>query len=818
MTSSKLHERPSYNPNPMRKGKKPAITSEWRENKIAQEKAQREANLVARQFAREKAVTTVTKGARSAVGYFLAIGSCVLALFLALSLFTYSPLDPGFSVTGGATIENLCGITGAWIANFLYWLLGGSAWWLVLVFLSYFVSSVLIALARREQGGWLRNLGAFASFIVLMLSSVTLEALQLSYLGGSLPSGAGGICGREIATLVVPLLGVWGTTLVSLFLLAGAAGVLFHFSWGCVFEWLGTGCEKAFNYLFRRNRAAKIEEVPTSPLANASQADPWVSPKEEPASDVATSSDMKELTNPPSSVVKRKPSGRIAQGELFHEGGRILPSFDLLESAPLERNGVSEETVGITSRLIESKLKSYHIDAHVVGAQIGPVITQYMLDLSDGVKGSQVEKICKDLTRALAVHSIRVVSAVPGKPYMGLEIPNNPKQRLSVYLSEIIGSSEYENAKSLLSLALGRDITGNPVVVDLSRMPHLLVGGATGSGKSVAVNTMILSLLFKCDPSQLRLVLIDPKTVEFSLYEGIPHLLCPVVTDMNKAANALSWLVREMDHRYELMSKMGVRSFDAFNEKVKAAQLAGTPLMEPIDESDANPEPPKPLKPFPYIVCFIDELADLMLVKRKEVEIHIMRLAQKARAAGMHVVVATQRPSVDIVTPLIKANIVARICFQVANRFDSQTVLDTVGAQELLGRGDMLLRLPGNSLMRVQGCMVSDREVEAVANQLKSMAAPEYVEDVTDNVDANETSVGIPGHHSSGESDPLYDQAVRKVLEDKRPTTSYVQRRFNIGYNRAANLLEAMEDAGIISKPNPAGKREILVRTGELFQ
>ncbi len=803
----------------MRKGKKPAITSEWRENKIAQEKAQREANLVARQFAREKAVTTVTKGARSAAGCFLAIGSCVLALFLALSLFTYSPLDPGFSATGGSTVENLCGITGAWIANFLYWLLGGSAWWLVLAFLSYFVSSVLVALERREQGNWLRKLGSFASFIVLMLCSVTLEALQLSYLGGSLPSGAGGICGRELATLIVPLLGVWGTTLVCLFLIAAAAGVFFHFSWGCTLEWVGALCEKAFYFLFKRNHTAKNEEVPSSPLVNDSQADPWLTPKEEQsASNVAEPSEIKGLADPPSSVVKRKPSGRIAQGELFHEGGRILPSFDLLESAPLERNGVSEETVGITSRLIESKLKSYHIDAHVVGAQIGPVITQYMLDLSDGVKGSQVEKICKDLTRALAVHSIRIVSAVPGKPYMGLEIPNNPKQRLSVYLSEIIGSAEYENAKSLLSLALGRDITGNPVVVDLSRMPHLLVGGATGSGKSVAVNTMILSLLFKCDPSQLRLVLIDPKTVEFSLYEGIPHLLCPVVTDMNKAANALSWLVREMDHRYELMSKLGVRSFDAYNEKVKAAQLAGTPIMDPFDVSPENPEPYKPLKPFPYIVCFIDELADLMLVKRKEVEIHIMRLAQKARAAGMHVVVATQRPSVDIVTPLIKANIVARICFQVANRFDSQTVLDTVGAQELLGRGDMLLRLPGNSPMRVQGCMVSDREVEAVANQLKSMAAPEYVEDVTDNVDANETGVAGPGHHSSGERDPLYDQAVRMVLEDKRPTTSYVQRRFNIGYNRAANLLEAMEDAGIISKPNPAGKREILVRSGELFQ
>ena len=810
-------KRPSYNPNPMRKGKKPAITSEWRENKIAQEKAQREANLVARQFAREKAVTTVTQGARSALSYLLAVGSLVLAIFLAISLATFSPLDPGFSVTGGSTIENFCGITGAWIANLLFWLFGQSAWWVPLVFLSYFVTSVLVALSRREQTSWLRNVGSFVLFFLLMLSSVTLEALQLGYLGGDLPSGAGGICGREIATLVVPLLGIWGTTLVSLFLIALTASFVFHFSWSFVFEKLGLGCEKLFYLIFRRNKGAKAEEVPTSPLTTATQSDPWVSAKEETPTPISTeATEVQELANPTSTVIKRKAAGRIAQGELFHEGARILPSFDLLESAPLERNGVSEETVGITSRLIESKLKTFHIDAHVVGAQIGPVITQYLLELSDGVKGSQVEKICSDLTRALAVHAIRIVSAVPGKPYMGLEIPNNPKQRLSVYLSEIIGSAEYENAKSLLTLALGRDIAGKPVVVDLSRMPHLLVGGATGSGKSVAVNTMILSLLYKCDPSQLRLVLIDPKTVEFSLYQGIPHLLCPVVTDMNKASNALSWLVREMDHRYELMSKLGVRSFDAYNQKVKAAQLAGTPIMDPFDVSPDNPEPYKPLKPFPYIVCFIDELADLMLVKRKEVEIHIMRLAQKARAAGMHVVVATQRPSVDIVTPLIKANIVARICFQVANRFDSQTVLDTVGAQELLGRGDMLLRLPGSTLMRIQGCMVSDREVEAVANQLKSMATPEYIDEVTDNVDAAESGAGATGHHSAGESDPLYDQAVRKVLEDKRPTTSYVQRRFNIGYNRAANLLEAMEEAGIISKPNPAGRREILVRDGEL--
>ena len=808
----------------MRKGKKPAITSEWRENRIAQEKAQREAGIVARRFAREKAVTTVTQGARSAFTWVLALGSFLLSVLLAISFFSFSPLDPGFSVTGGATVENLCGIAGAWVANLFYWLFGWSAWWLVIALLFYFISGLLIALGRREPRSWSRRIGSILCFLVLMVSSVCVEALQFSYTGGMLPSGAGGIVGKQVATLITPLIGLWGTTLVSLFLLAIAAGLLFHFSWGSFFEHIGAGLEALFRILFRRSRNQAPEMKPRSPLSEVAQRDVWENsvPVSEPAAEVEPEGEQYgELPPVPiSTPIKRKPAGRISQGELFHEGGRVVPSFSLLESAPLERDGVSEETVGITSRLIESKLKTYHIDARVVGAQIGPVITQYMLELSDGVKGSQVEKIRKDLTRALAVRSIRIVSAIPGKPYMGLEIPNNPKQRLAVYLSEIIGSSEYEDSKSLLSLALGKDIAGKPIVLDLARMPHLLIGGTTGSGKSVAVNTMILSLLFKCDPSQLRLVLIDPKTVEFSLYQGIPHLLCPVVTDMNKATNALSWLVREMDRRYSVMSALLVRNFDAYNEKVKAAIAAGTPLMDPFDVTPENPEPHTPLKPFPYIVCFIDELADLILMKRKEVEVHITRLAQKARAAGIHIVLATQRPSVDVVTALIKTNIVARICFQVASRFDSTVVLDDGGAQDLLGRGDMLLRKPGEvTPLRVQGCMVSDREVEDIVNELKSMAAPEYVDEVTEDVNAHESgAVGTAGGHPGKESDPLYDQAVQLVLEQKRATTSYVQRRFNIGYNRAANLLEAMEDAGIISKPNAAGKREILVRDGELFQ
>ena len=408
---------------------------------------------------------------------------------------------------------------------------------------------------------------------------------------------------------------------------------------------------------------------------------------------------------------------------------------------------------------------------------------------------------------------MRVVPVIPGKPYMGLEIPNSLSERMAVYLREIIGSEDYEKSKSALSLALGKDIAGKPVVVDLAKMPHLLVGGTTGSGKSVAINTMILSLLFKSDPDHLRLVLIDPKTVEFSLYQDIPHLLCPVVTDMNKASNALAWLVAEMDRRYNLMSKLGVRSFDSFNDKVEVALKSGRPIMDPFSATPEMPEPNVPLKPFPYIVCFIDELADLILVNRKQVEMHIMRLAQKARAAGIHLVLATQRPSVDIVTPLIKANIVARVCFQVASRFDSQVVLDEGGAQDLLGKGDMLFRKPGmNALQRIQGCMVDEREILRVVDELKSMGEPEYVDAVTETQSTGPGgSAGTAGGRN-GEKDPLYDEAVQLVLEQRRASTSFVQRRFSIGYNRAANLLESMEAAGIVSKANAAGKREILVK------
>ena len=804
---NRLETGPSpYNLAAMRKTKKPAIASEWRENKKAQERADQKAAKEQVRAARAQAFSRVS----SAMGYLTLTGGwavcLVLAVLYGISLFTYSNADPGFSETGTQQAANLCGIIGAWAADFSYWLVGRSAWWGVFVLAFAGVQMVRALWARSDTLQFsLRPWSTIAGFAVLMSASVGLETLQFGYAGEMLPLGAGGLYGQFVASQVTPYLGIWGSTILFMLLTASGLSFVFGFSWFDVAERIGRAFEAVWKFFAcvmpkpKEEKAAQPEEAAAGEAAETLEA-----PAEAEA--VAAKADTRaERAAKP----KRAKAGKGEEAA----AAPIAPDLDILESPPQERQGISEETVEKISRLIETKLKTYRIDAQVVGAQAGPVITQYWLELAPGVKGSRVDEIRRDLTRSLSVDSMRVVSVIPGKPYMGLEIPNGAKQRLAVYLKEIIGSTDFETSKSSLSLALGKDIAGKPVVVDLARMPHLLVGGTTGSGKSVCINTMILSLLYKSPPERLRLVLIDPKTVEFSLYQDIPHLLCPVVTDMNKASNALNWLVNEMDRRYNLMSKLGVRSFDSFNDKINAAIAAGEPIMDPFDVSAETGQPDKPLKPFAYIVCFIDELADLILVNRKQVETQIMRLAQKARAAGIHLVLATQRPSVDIVTPLIKANIVARICFQVASRFDSQVGLDETGAQDLLGRGDMLFRRPGQSAQRVQGCMVAESEVLRVVEELKAQGSPEYVDAVTEGEESSGAGeAGAAGGRRSGEKDPLYDEAVQMVIEHRRAATSFVQRRFNIGYNRAANLLESMEAAGIVSKPNPAGKREVLVK------
>jgi len=484
-----------------------------------------------------------------------------------------------------------------------------------------------------------------------------------------------------------------------------------------------------------------------------------------------------------------------------------LPPLKLLDEARAGGEQVTPETLEFTSRLIEKKLSDFGVAVKVIAAYPGPVITRYEVEPAVGVKGSQIVNLVKDLARALSVVSIRVVETIPGKSCMGLEIPNPHRQM--VRLSEILSSEAYHALHSPLALALGKDIAGNPVVADLARMPHLLVAGTTGSGKSVALNAMILSLLYKSELRHVRLILVDPKMLELSVYQHIPHLLTPVVTDMKQAVNALGWCVAEMDRRYKLMNWLGVRNLSGFNHKVAEAEKHGRKLEDPLTLESGNPQP---LQHLPYIVVVIDELADLMMVVGKKVEELIARLAQKARAAGVHLVLATQRPSVDVITGLIKANIPTRVAFQVSSKVDSRTILDQSGAEALLGAGDMLYLPPGSGLpQRVHGAFVADHEVHKVVAHLRALAAPEYLADVLEPAAWDEGGAAGGNGEPTGERDPLYDQAVEIVLRTRRPSISLVQRHLRIGYNRAARLIEDMERSGMVSPMQSNGNREVLV-------
>ena len=499
-----------------------------------------------------------------------------------------------------------------------------------------------------------------------------------------------------------------------------------------------------------------------------------------------------------------------AQKPLFDEmPDSKLPQVSLLDQAGVQGETVSGDALEMTSRLIEKKLKDFGVDVRVVAAAPGPVITRYEIEPATGVKGSQVVNLARDLARSLSLVSIRVVETIPGKNYMALELPNAKRQ--VILLSEVLGSRVYNDAKSMLTMGLGKDIVGNPVVADLAKMPHCLVAGTTGAGKSVGINAMILSLLYKADPQEVRLLLIDPKMLEMSVYEGIPHLLAPVVTDMRQAAHGLNWCVAEMEKRYKLMSKMGVRNLAGFNVKLEEARAQGEFIGNPFS---LTPEQPEPLETLPHIVVVIDELADLMMVVGKKIEELIARLAQKARAAGIHLILATQRPSVDVITGLIKANIPTRIAFQVSSKIDSRTILDQMGAEALLGMGDMLYLPSGTGFpQRVHGAFVSDEEVHRVVAFLKTQGAPNYIDGLLEGgtVDGGDLS----GSEEGSEKDPMYDQAVEIVLKNRKASISLVQRHLKIGYNRAARMLEEMENAGVVSSMGTNGQREILVPARE---
>ena len=726
--------------------------------------------------------------------------------YLTLILATYAKSDPGWSFSGnGEPLVNRGGIVGAWLADLLLYLFGVSAWWWVLGALVLLVAGYRRVVRPEREFEHPLALGLFG-FVLGLLASAALEAIRLWSLAVTLPLAPGGALGAAIGNGLVSAIGFNGATLLLLALFAAGSSLLFGISWLRALEHLGSGCEKAIAWVRNRRIAAADRRIGDAAMA---ERDVVVEQLREDAGE----RDPLLVVPPIGAVPKSERVVKERQRPLFKElPDSRLPPLALLEDAPESFEIVANETLDFTSRLIERKLADFGVSVRVLAAYPGPVITRYEIEPAVGVKGAQIVNLVKDLARALSVVSIRVVETIPGKSYMGLELPN-PKRQI-VKLVEILSSTAYNDTQGALTLALGKDIAGKAVIADLARMPHLLVAGTTGSGKSVAVNAMILSLLYKAEPRQVRLLLIDPKMLELSVYEGIPHLLAPVVTDMKLAPNALNWCVAEMERRYKLISQLGVRNLATYNARIVEARKAGKPLANPLTSTPGTPEP---LEEMPLIVVVVDELADLMMVTGKKIEELIARIAQKARAAGIHLILATQRPSVDVITGLIKANIPSRIAFQVASKVDARTILDQGGAEALLGQGDMLFLPPGTGYpLRVHGAFVSDGEVHRVVAHLKDQGEPLYIEGVLDygdsGSDAEESGATIV---ADAESDPMYDQAVGIVLKTRRPSISLVQRHLRIGYNRSARLIEQMERAGLVSAMQTNGNREVLVPAGK---
>ncbi len=736
------------------------------------------------------------------------LGVGAVALFLILALWGFDKEDPGWShAVVSSSLHNPTGRAGAWIADLMLYVFGLSAWWWV-VLLGMFVWWGVRKFNAPEAHRQHPLLIALGGFLFLLLASCSLEALRFYSMQAELPLAPGGMLGIELGGVLAKQLGYTGSTLFLLAAMAVGWSIFSGMSWLWAFEKLGLILEAFVGFFYGRVDAWRDRQIGKEV---AQQREVVV---EEEKRRVELHEPIVIETPPPEVPVSKKAEARLErekQQMLFPEAivGGQLPPLHLLDPAPPATETVGADTLDYTSRLIERKLADFGVQVKVLAAMPGPVITRYEIEPAVGVKGAQIVNLARDLARALAMVSIRVVETVPGKSCMALELPN-PKRQM-VKLSEIIASKPYNDMSSPLTVCLGKDIGGQPVVADLAKTPHLLVAGTTGSGKSVGVNAMILSMLYKSEPEHVRLIMVDPKMLELSIYEGIPHLLAPVVTDMKQAANALHWCVTEMEKRYKLMSAMGVRNIAGLNTKIKDAEKKGEHIPNPLS---LTPETPEPLKAMPYIVVIIDELADLMMVVGKKVEEQIARLAQKARAAGIHLVLATQRPSVDVITGLIKANIPTRIAFQVSSKIDSRTILDQMGAEALLGQGDMLYLAPGTGYpTRVHGAFVSDDEVHRVVEHLKTTGAPEYVEDILSGAAGDDEEGGGEGGDSGdAENDPLYDQAVDIVLKNQRASISLVQRHLRIGYNRSARLIEAMEKAGLVSAMDGRGGREVLMK------
>nr|WP_329604970.1 DNA translocase FtsK 4TM domain-containing protein [Spartinivicinus ruber] len=745
--------------------------------------------------------------------------------YLLMALFTYSPTDPGWSHTGdGQPVQNAVGASGAWFADLLLSLFGYFA----------FLFPLLLAIKAWqvfrfrhhpiEFNGLLWTL-RFLGLLVTVATGASLASLHFSMPAAEqLPASSGGILGTVIIKHTLPAFNVIGSTLVLVTCFLVGVTVFTDLSWLRLMDVTGRvvldflalvahGGKLVWQRLPKRQQDEEIIEQPAKPQRRRQK-------RQEPAIDdeIEVGEGDKRAPILISPLTQEAPINKAPQAKAtkprrnVQYAGQVsgdMPAATLLDEPDTgNRKGFSTEDLETLSELLEVKLKDFNVVAEVVAVHPGPVITRFEIQPAAGVKVSKITNLAKDLARSLAVVSVRVVEVIPGKSVVGIEIPNEDRE--IVYFSEVINSKAYQASDSPLSLALGHDISGQAVVVNLAKMPHLLVAGTTGSGKSVGVNSMLLSMLFKASPEELRLIMVDPKMLELSIYEGIPHLLAPVVTDMKEASNALRWCVAEMERRYKLMAKLGVRNIAGFNRKVKDANKAGEPIPDPLHQPVSEDDLAPGLEPLPFIVVVIDEFADMMMIVGKKVEELIARLAQKARAAGIHMILATQRPSVDVITGLIKANIPTRISFQVSSKIDSRTILDQGGAEQLLGHGDMLYLPPGTGVpIRVHGAFVSDDEVHRVVADWKARSEPDYLDEVLQGGDADVPGISAENSDDS-EQDALYDEAVAFVTESRRASISSVQRRLKIGYNRAARMIEAMEAAGVVSPMGSNGSREVI--------
>ena len=732
------------------------------------------------------------------------IALVAVAVFMGLAMWSYSPLDPAWSYQGsGRDVGNLVGVSGAWSADVMFSLFGAIA---------YLLPAALIIggvrAARAAIVSWPLVAIRASGWLVVMISCAVITRIHVAG-DARWPAGPGGMVGDWLTAVGLPLFNWVGLTLLASVAVTLGSQAALGFSWLRMAEALGKTIYRITGRVVQRLDHWR-DRWQTRRDAHAAAEDGRAKRRLRVADEKAKRARRKapKIKVSADDNLPRKASRQKARQQvLFNADDETLPGFDLLDDhGDRTKEGYSAESLDAMSRLLELKLNDFGVDAEVVSVLPGPVVTRFEIQPAAGVKVSRISGLAKDLARSLAVISVRIVEVIPGKSVVGIEIPN--ERRSIVRLKDLLTSRAYQSSTSPLSLALGMDIAGEPIVTDIAKMPHLLIAGTTGSGKSVGVNAMLLSILYKASPEEVKLIMVDPKMLELSVYEGIPHLLTPVVTDMNEAAQALRWCVAEMERRYRLMAALGVRNLAGYNKQIRDKG----PIVDPLWPAEAVEDAPE-LEPLPLIVVVIDEFADMMMIVGKKVEQLIARIAQKARAAGIHLVLATQRPSVDVITGLIKANIPTRVSFQVSSKVDSRTILDQGGAEQLLGHGDMLYLPPGQALpTRVHGAFVSDEEVHRIAADWKKRGTPAYDNDVLTGSSAE--ALVIPGFDESGsaeQDDPLYDEAVAFVLESRRASISAVQRKLRIGYNRAARLIESMEAAGVVSEMNTNGSREVLV-------